>query len=243
MNNTLTNGFKLLELLADSESECSVSELAIQMDRPPSHICRLLKTLLQTGYVEQNPNTRKYRVTLRVLTLAHVRLSRLDFRRLGQPYALRLANELKAHVYLSQPLGGQSVVVDVAHPAGSVSDAGIVIGQIHSIKKSACGKLCAAYAGASERKRLELLLKKADKKFALDAWRKELEEIKSQQLAIRKEEGLLALAAPVHQKGGVFTGALGIYFPKGCEAEEQAVNLLQQAAGGISFALGFPIAL
>ena len=47
MNNTLQNGFRLLEMLADNGGEMSVTELAAQASLPPSHVCRLLKTLVQ----------------------------------------------------------------------------------------------------------------------------------------------------------------------------------------------------
>ena len=64
MNNTLYNGFKLLDFLAVSAELVSVKELAEHFQLPNSHICRLLKTLVETGYVEQDPATRKYRISL-----------------------------------------------------------------------------------------------------------------------------------------------------------------------------------
>lgn len=241
MNNTLTNGFKLLELLAASKSDSSVTELAEQMGRPASHVCRLLKTLVRTGYVEQNENTRKYRVSLRLLNLSHVRLSRLDFRKIGHAYAVRLAHKQKAPVYLSQPMKGQSIIVDVAHPAGSTQDLGIVVGQIHSAQLHACGKLCAAFASAEEQAQLGQLLMEQDQSFDLQSWLTDLSAIKSEGLAIRQAKGLLAMAAPVFMAEGNFCGAMGICFSKNPRSPEVAREALIQAAGGLSFALGFPV--
>jgi len=143
VNNTLQNGFKLLELLAAIGREVSVTELSAQASLPPSHVCRLLKTLLQTGYVEQSAETRRYRVSLKLLNLAHARLVNLDFRRIGHPYAMQLAESLQANAFLSQPLQGRSIIVAVAYPSSSLADSGIVVGQIHSVCHSACGKVCA----------------------------------------------------------------------------------------------------
>jgi len=241
VNNTLTNGFKLLELLAASNAERSVTELTEEMGRPASHVCRLLKTLVDIGYVEQNLTTRKYWVSLRLLTLAHVRLARLDFRRIGHPYALRLADELQAQVYLSQPLRGLSIMVDVANPRDSTLDAGLVIGQIHSIRHSASGKLCAAYADQAERKSLLEMMREEGRPFKKSVWLAELRAIRKAGIAIRRKPDLLALAVPVFQAEGIFCGALGIYFASKTRLTPAIEAAARQAAGGISFALGYPL--
>ena len=46
MNNTLQNGFRLLEHLSLTAQEHSVTELTEVFALPKSHICRLLKTLI-----------------------------------------------------------------------------------------------------------------------------------------------------------------------------------------------------
>lgn len=74
MNNTLQNGFTILEYLAADAEECSVKELAEHFGLPNSHVCRLLKTLADTGYVEQTPGSRKYRISLKILNLSNMRL-------------------------------------------------------------------------------------------------------------------------------------------------------------------------
>ena len=70
MNNTLQNGFMLLEFMAETANECSVKELAEHFELPNSHVCRLLKTLEATGYVQQIPGSRKYRISLKILCLS-----------------------------------------------------------------------------------------------------------------------------------------------------------------------------
>lgn len=241
MNNTLYNGFQLLELLAASGQEASVTDLAAQAALPPSHICRLLKTLVQTGYVEQNPETRKYRVSLKLLNLAHARLVSLDFRRIGHPFAARLADTLQAHAYLSQPLQGRSIVVDVAYPRGAVPDAGIVVGQIHSVLHSACGKVCAAFASVDDRERL------LDEQASLDGgaahhsrWTDEFERIRATRLAVRDEDGVLAVAAPLFRAAGCFCGALGVFLPPGTRMSPLIEQEVRSTAEALAFALGYP---
>ena len=90
MNNTLQNGFRVLEYLSSTAQEHSVTELTEVFDLPKSHICRLLKTLTTTGYVEQSPVSRKYKISLRILCLANACLGHLRVRERTKPYIHRL---------------------------------------------------------------------------------------------------------------------------------------------------------
>ena len=241
MNNTLQNGFKLLELLAAIGREVSVTELSAQASLPPSHVCRLLKTLLKTGYVEQSAETRRYRVSLKLLNLAHARLVNLDFRRVGHPYAMQLAETLQAHAFLSQPLQGRSIIVDVAYPRGVMDDAGVVVGQIHSVCHSACGKICAAYATDAERARLFDELEAAGTPEPREARLAEFARIRESGLAVRDEAGVLAIAAPLFQAGGRFCGALGALLPTGAVLDERTGQEIRRLAAALSFGLGYPL--
>lgn len=237
LNKTLHNGFNLLEKLAVSGRDASVTELSAQTALPPSNVCRLLKTLLQTGYVEQSAETRKYRVSLKLLNLAHARLVNLDFRRIGHPFASRLAETLQAHTYLSQSLQGRSIIVDVAYPRGVVADAGIVVGQMHSIFHSACGKVCAAFAPEDEREGLFDDLKASESR---GDWNREFEQIRETRLAVRDEDDVLAVAAPLFRAEECFCGALGVFLPSGSRMTPQIEQEVRSTAAALSFALGYP---
>lgn len=242
MNNTLQNGFRLLELLAASGKDASVSEIAGETGLSTSNVCRLLKTLTQTGYVEQSPDTRRYRVSLKILNLSHARLASLDFRRIGHPFAAKLARALRAHTYLSQPLRGRSLIVDVAYPGDAQFDAGIVVGQIHSIRHSACGKICAAFAGEEERVELYRDIARDEPEVKRAAWLAECGSIRRERFAVREEPGVLALAAPLFRAGGVFCGALGVLMPQGATLTPAVRREVCGTAEAISFALGQPFA-
>jgi IclR family transcriptional regulator, KDG regulon repressor len=241
LNNTLQNGFKLLELLAASGRDYSVTDLSAQAGFPPSHVCRLLKTLLQTGYVEQSDETRRYRISLKILNLSHARLVNLDFRRIGHPFAVQLADTLQAHAYLSQPLRGRSIIVDVAYPCGAVADAGVVVGQIHPVCHSACGKICAAFATDEERGRLFDELEQTGAPEPREPWLAEFARIRTSRLAIRDEAGVLALAAPLFRAGGCFCGALGAQLPPGARPDQTIEREIRRIADALSFGLGYPV--
>lgn len=242
MNNTLHNGFRLLDMLAETGQEVSVKELAVQAGLPSSHVCRLLKTLLETGYLEQSPETRKYRVSLKILCLAHARLENLDLRRAGHPYVAQIAEELHAHAYLSAPWQGRSIIVDAVLPRGPAADLGVIIGAVHSVFHSACGKVCAAFAAPDELDRILASIVPEGETGSLEDWQGELRQIRQTRFAVRQEQGVLAVAAPVFRAGDVFSGALGVLLPSGAVLTSEIEHSVRRMANALSFALGYPFA-
>ncbi|MGW4586241.1 IclR family transcriptional regulator [Amycolatopsis thermoflava] len=65
---SLRRAFELLERLADTGGEASLSELAATSGLPMPTIHRLIRTLVQLGYVRQNTN-RKYALGARLIRL------------------------------------------------------------------------------------------------------------------------------------------------------------------------------
>ncbi len=244
MNNTLTNGFRLVEALASSGQEMSVKELAEQFGLPASHVCRLLKTLCETGHVEQQAGSRKYQISLKILTLAHERLANMDLRKKGRSFMGPLAEELGCPVYLSAPWRGHSIIIDVVYPASCSVDAGLVIGTPHVINHSACGKICAAFADKQELEFLTKELAGVESTTAIKSFLTELESIRQTRFAMRCENGHNAAAVPVFRSGGIFCGALGVHLPadfKWTSANrENCRNSLKKHSDALSFALGMP---
>ena len=241
MNNTLSNGFRLLELLSQDGGEYGVTELAALAGLPPSHVCRLLKTLVQTGYLEQRAPSRKYQVSLKLLELSQARLGNLDLRRHGHAFAVELGQQLQAPVFLSAPCQGRSIVVDVTWPVGAEGDLMLVVGQIHSIRHSACGKVCAAFVSDEERALLDGALAQETPPFSRKAWEADLAGIRATGLAVRREDGLVAAAAPIFRAGGIFCGAIGTFYSEAVELPREAEEGIRRTARAISFALGQPV--
>ena len=240
MNNTLSNGFKLLEMLAEDGRDFAVKDLSAQTGLPPSHVCRLLKTLVRTGYLEQVPETRKYRVSLKILTLSQARLSHLDLRRIGHPFVAELGAKLKSPVFLTAPCQGRSIIVDVVWPPEAANDPVLVVGQVHSLGHSACGKVCAAFIEPDEPELIEQALAGETSPPSLAEWQDEFRRIRETQIAIRNEQNILAVAAPLFRAGHRFTGAIGAWMPSGSVLTPAIEQAVRKTATAISFALGQP---
>ena len=90
-----------MEFLADTAEAVSVKEVAEYFQLPNSHICRLLKSLAEAGYVEQLPGSRKYRVSLKILNLANARLKKEHLLGIARPYMRQLAEKVDGAVFVT----------------------------------------------------------------------------------------------------------------------------------------------
>ncbi len=219
MNNTLSNGLRILELLSGAAGSLSVKEVSEAMRIPMSHACRLLKTLKESGYVEQGEGTRKYSVSLKALQLSNACLRRLEIRGRLRPLLSRLAQTLAQPVLLFAPYNWRPIVVDVVYPGDTCFDIGLAIGALNPVHCTASGKLCAAFIPEDM---LEEFLsgQKFDKRASgtitsRDEFIKELEDIRRQRFSTCENElaeGVNAAAAPVFDRGGAFTAVIGSWF-------------------------------
>jgi IclR family transcriptional regulator, acetate operon repressor len=87
----LLNGIAVLRSFTATEVELRVSEIARRVDLHKSTVSRILATLQQQGLVERDPETRRYRLGLEVVSLAGPLLSSLDVRRVAYPILQKLA--------------------------------------------------------------------------------------------------------------------------------------------------------
>lgn len=250
MNNTLQNGFRVLEYLSSTAQEYSVTELTEVFGLPKSHICRLLKTLTSTGYVEQSPISRKYKVCLKVLCLANACLENLRIRERAKPYIHSLQETLQCPVYLAVPMNGEALLIDAFFPKGRETDTSLVIGKLNGPYDSATGKVCAAWLNEKQVDELIFRLPPTKKtEYTLtkpEEIHRELKKVKANKLSITKSErslGMSAVAVPVFSCGGVLSATIGAILPPGDDSPETwqfFEKEIRNAAVSASFAMGDP---
>lgn len=90
---SLERGLAVLEVLKDSDEPVGVREIARRLDLSAPAIQRLLNTLTDQGYVDQAPDTRRYRIGHGVLALAQHVLRKDRLIGLAEPELQALAAE------------------------------------------------------------------------------------------------------------------------------------------------------
>ncbi|MDN5327296.1 MAG: IclR family transcriptional regulator, regulon repressor, partial [Moorella sp. (in: firmicutes)] len=87
---SVAKALMILDLLAASQREMSLAELAREMDLPKSTLHGLLSTLRDYGYIEQSAFDGRYRLGVRLFEIGNAVANNWDVRRVAAPYIQQL---------------------------------------------------------------------------------------------------------------------------------------------------------
>jgi DNA-binding IclR family transcriptional regulator len=113
---TVDKAMKLLGFFSTGLPEVGLSELARLADFDKASTRRLLVSLQKHGYIEQNPDTKKYRLGAGFLRLSRVREATFPIRSVIQPVLDRLARETGETSHASTAASGYLATIGVAEP-------------------------------------------------------------------------------------------------------------------------------
>ena len=136
---TLLRGLAVLETLAESADGASLTEIAIAIDLDRATVTRLLQTLSHAGYVRNDPQTRRYRLSGKIMRLAGGAGSQLDLRVTAKPYLVALRDTANETVHLGIL---DEVTVTYIDKIESGRSIGLIssVGQSHPLHYTALGK-------------------------------------------------------------------------------------------------------
>ncbi|MGX9417751.1 IclR family transcriptional regulator [Vibrio sp. WJH972] len=128
VDSTLSKGLKILEALANSETEKGVTELSLELGMTKSNTFRLLRSLSVLGYVKQ-PDGKNYSCTMKAWQLGQRIMDHLDLPAIAAPQMRRLSRATGATIYLAV-LEGMSVLyidkIESTNPIRSWSPKGAI---------------------------------------------------------------------------------------------------------------------
>lgn len=107
----------IIQLLADQAGELPLGEIAERLDLPKSGAHRLLATLVDLGWVEKDPQTSFYRLTMRLAILGQQFYVATGIPDLCQPLLDRLARDSREFVRMA--VVDSAALVWVAHAQGA----------------------------------------------------------------------------------------------------------------------------
>ena len=109
---TLERAFNVIEILGNADYHLGISEIAQQSELPLSTTHRILSTLLNLGYVEQNPETNKYTLGVRILQLRGAVIGKLNLAIVAMPIMKMLMNKVEETVHLAVYNEGEIVYIE-----------------------------------------------------------------------------------------------------------------------------------
>jgi|YelNatPaOPRAMG01_1025707.scaffolds.fasta_scaffold01632_9 DNA-binding IclR family transcriptional regulator len=109
---SLERALNIINILAYSEKPVGVTEIGKLLGIHKSTAYRLILTLRQFGYVEQDEETERYYLGLKPLELSNIILERLDIRKIAHPYLEELSGRVNETVHLAVREEDEIVYID-----------------------------------------------------------------------------------------------------------------------------------
>jgi DNA-binding IclR family transcriptional regulator len=181
---------------------------------------RVLSTLRRTGHLQQDAETGRYRLGLRLLDLGQRVAAGLDLRRVARPTMLALAQRSRGSVFLAMLVDTTLINVEQVEspePIRIVADSQLLGRLPHTI---GTGKVLLAHMPPAVRAevidRLEMRRLTPRTIVDRDQLRAELERVRRQGYGVNDQEqvmGVRGVAAPVRDHRGQVVAALSVAAP------------------------------
>jgi IclR family pca regulon transcriptional regulator len=211
---SLERGLGIIRAFGPHAPEQTVSELAATTGLTRATARRFLITLIELGYIESDG--RIFRLTPRVLELGYSFLSGLGFPDVALPHLERLVAEVDESSEASV-LDGPDIVYVARVPSTAVITLTVNVGARMPAHATSMGKVLLAELddAALNRYLAETTLKAYLPGTVTEpaALREQLQRVRQAGYAIvdrELEEGLIAIAAPVHDRSGKAVGAINL---------------------------------
>jgi DNA-binding IclR family transcriptional regulator len=216
----LARGLEVLELLAQEDTELSLTSISERLAIPTPSLWRILSVLRDRGYLLFDRDKKTYRLSFKFFYLSNMLLSGMGFRSQARGYLRQLVELSGETAELSARVKDQLVLIDQAEGPEAVrlfSRIGSAYPYFHA---TAPGKVYLAHMGGEKLKRVmeRMGLPKITQYTitSLTALESELKSIRRRGYGFDHQEmrlGVSRIAAPVYDGSGNLAACLGCAGP------------------------------
>lgn len=245
---SLAKGFRILEAFDGVREEMTLSELAQAADLDPGTTFRMLNTLVGLGYVAKVPDSKRFRLTLKILDLGFHAIAHRDLRAISRPVLRALVDDVSEAASFAVLEGSDVLYIERVRAGIARLGVDIRIGTSLPAIQSAIGQTILAFLPPEQAERIARTAPRlsipALEVLTFEAVAPTLARIRHDGYALclsTLTEGLRILAVPVLDPDGLPVGAISIAAPGarvGSDAlAERALTPLRTAAATIARAL------
>ncbi len=250
---SLERGLAILSAFQSGRPLLGVSELGREIGLSRSTAHRYVATLAQLGYLQQDAETKKYRLGPRVLDLGFSAINSMELREISAPHLQQLSDQTGHTVNMAVLDGADIVYIERCRSARQGQreiDLNLHIGSRLPAYCTSMGKVLLAFLPAEERDallaRVQLARRGPNTITDKAAIVQELERVRAEGLAVNNEElayGLRSIAAPVRSQTGDVVAAINIAVHRSMVSLDDLVDhlapALKRTAAEISSRIGF----
>ena len=203
--NSIEKSIQILNYLSNAERNVGITELSSKLSFPKSTVHRMLKSLLSYSLVDQERDTSKYRLGLRIIEYSNSFYNSFDFRQIAKPFLKKICLETGLTTFLTAWYNGRSICIDSIAPSRNANTHLFVeIGKEMPFHSAASAKILLAYQPSEDIKRIinENTLPKYTSRTIVNPKKLEghLSKIRESGFSIcdeELEEGIKAISVPV----------------------------------------------
>ncbi|MDN7245242.1 IclR family transcriptional regulator [Planococcus shenhongbingii] len=202
----------VIKILVDKAAEdgMAITELSNECDLPVSSMHRVLKSMSQHGMIQQDPKTKRYNLGNIWLEYGLHMYDTMDYTSKIRPELVRLTDETEESVYLSQPMGSESLIIERIDNEKHAIRVYDKLGSRIPMHIGAANKAMLAHMPTAEVKKI---LNQYVSKEQQPAFWDLLEAIKQRGCAIshgERTEGTVGIGAPILNHFGQVQGAVSV---------------------------------
>lgn len=219
MVKSVSRALDIITLVSSKRDGLGVTEIANQIDINKSSVYRILSTMAQYGYIEQDRETGRYKLGYKFLEVSSKLLESIDLRTEAKPYLKELENETNEVIHLVVYDQGEVVYIEKLE-GNETLRMHSKVGKRAPMHCTSVGKAILAHLPSSVA--LDILERKGmpmhtDKTITnKDDFLKELIQVKQKGYALDLEEnewGIICIAVPIFDHLGKVAAAVSISGP------------------------------
>jgi IclR family pca regulon transcriptional regulator len=217
---SLERGLAILSAFGSDRSTIGVSELSRDLGLSRSTTHRYIATLASLGYLQQDAETKRYRLGPRVLDLGFAAINSMDVREVSLPHLQVLTDTTGFTANLAILDGGDVVYIERCRTSRSGQgeiDLNLHVGSRLPSYCTAMGKALLAFVPEERFEQIidgvELVARGPNTITDRVALRAEMARIRTMGVAVNNEElayGLRSIAAPIRSSSGHVVAALNL---------------------------------
>lgn len=223
---TISKALALLDTLSLMEEDAGLTEIAQACSLDKATTRRFLVELERHGFVEQLPQSRKYRIGSAPVRLGRIREARYPFLRTAAPFVRQLADLVHETVHLSEFSGGRLSTVHVEE-CTRAHRVFVAVGVVLPFHATASGL---AFISSCPTEDVEVALSAPLPRYTdhtprePDAFRRAIEETRANGFSVNRqgyEAGVISVSAAIGAPGARPIGCVTIAAPLVRTGEEK----------------------
>ncbi|MBR0596719.1 IclR family transcriptional regulator [Sinanaerobacter chloroacetimidivorans] len=216
---SIRKAFLIMEEL-DMAGELSLGDLSERLSMDKATVHRLVTTMKNAGYINQNKENKKYSNSLKLLAMGNRVMEKTGLKHIARPYIEDLAEKSGETINLSVRVGSNVIYIDKIE-SNSTIKVGITVGTSVPGYCTGMGKAVLAFLPEDELK--ELMKPVSYEKFTrhtaenYEELQEKLQKVREDGYSMDDEEyvdGLISFGAPIFDYHGNPIGAISVSCPK-----------------------------